>query len=93
MEGQLISPWAAEVEGAWRKAVGEVNGKKVVIDLANVTVISREGENVLLQLMRDGARFTCRGVLLKHLLKQIARRCRCNAQIDVDFDQAQTTNH
>lgn len=93
MEGQLISPWAAEVGNAWRKASEELNGKKLVIDLANVTLISREGENMLLQLMRDGARFSCRGVLLKHMLKQLARRCRCNAQVDVDLDQAQTTNH
>jgi anti-anti-sigma regulatory factor len=93
VEGQLIAPWATEVENAWRGAAEELNGKKLVIDLANVTVISREGEQVLLRLMRDGARFTCRGVLLKHVLKQLARRCRCNAQVDVDLDQAQTTNH
>lgn len=93
VEGQLIAPWTAEIESAWKKAAEELNGKKLLIDLANVTVISREGEDVLLQLMRDGARFTCRGVLLKHMLKKLARRCRCNAQVDVDFDQAQTTNH
>ena len=93
MEGQLISPWATEVELAWRKAAEQANGKKLVIDLANITLISPEGENVLLQLMREGAKFTCRGVLIKHMLKQLARRCRCNAEANVDFEQAQTTNH
>jgi hypothetical protein len=47
-----------------------------VVDLTNVTLIGPEGENTLLNLMRDGARFTCGGVLTKHLLKQLARRCR-----------------
>ena len=93
VEGQLIAPWSAEVELAWRKATEQLNGKKLVIDLADVTLISRDGENMLLQLMRDGAKFTCRGVLIKHMLKQLARRCRCNAEANVDFDRAQTTNH
>ncbi len=92
VEGQLISPWAAEVESAWKKAAEELNGKKLVIDLANVTLISREGEDMLLQLMKDGAKFTCRGVLFKHMLKQLARRCRCKPPVDVDFERIQTTN-
>jgi hypothetical protein len=28
-------------------------------------------------LMRNGARFSCGDVLTKHVLKQLARRCRC----------------
>ena len=93
VEGQLISPWTTEVESAWRRARAGVDGKKLVIDLANVTIINRDGENLLLQLMREGARFTCRGVLLKHTLKQLARRCRCTSKTDVEFDRAETTNH
>jgi anti-anti-sigma regulatory factor len=93
VEGQLISPWTGEVESAWKKSTGNLDGKKLVIDLTNVTVISRDGEKLLFQLMRQGAKFSCRGVLIKHMLRQLARRCRCGAEANVDFGQTQTTNH
>jgi len=93
VEGQLVSPWTAEVESAWRNAAEQLEGRKLIIDLTNVTLISRDGENTLFRLMRDGAKFSCRGVLIKHMLKQLARRCRCKPEVNVDFDKAQTTNH
>lgn len=77
LEGKLISPWIAEVENAWRRAGEDLQGRKLTIDLTNVTLISRDGENILLQLMRDGARFICGDVFTKHVLKQLARKCRC----------------
>jgi hypothetical protein len=76
VEGKLVAPWTAEVEGAWRRAGEQLQGRRLVIDLTNVTLISRDGENTLLQLMRDGAKFSCGDVLTKHVLKQLARRCR-----------------
>jgi hypothetical protein len=77
LEGKLVSPWTEEVESAWQNAKQRLEGRKLVVDLTNVTVIGRDGENTLLHLMREGARFTGCGVLTKHLLKQLARRCRC----------------
>lgn len=79
LEGKLVSPWTAEVENAWRSAGEQLQGRKLVIDLGNVTLISPDGENTLFELMRDGAKFTCAGVLTRHVLKQLARRCRCKA--------------
>lgn len=76
LEGKLVSPWTEEVENSWRRAQEHLDGRKLVVDLVNVTVISRDGENTLFNLMRDGARFTCGGVLTKYLLRQLARRCR-----------------
>ena len=74
LEGRLVPPWTAEVERAWRNAREQLQGRKLIIDLRNVTLISREGESTLLKLMRDGAAFSCRDVLTKHVLKQLARR-------------------
>jgi hypothetical protein len=51
--------------------------RKVVIDLTSVTVISREGENAILDLMKRGAKFTCAGILTRHVLKGLARKYRC----------------
>jgi hypothetical protein len=77
LEGKLVPPWTAEVESAWRSAGEQLRGRKLVIDLKDVTVISPEGENTLFGLMREGAKFSCGGVLTKHVLRQLARRCRC----------------
>jgi hypothetical protein len=77
LEGKLVPPWTAEVERAWRDAREQLHGRKLIIDLRDVTLISREGENTLLKLMKDGAMFSCREVLTKHVLKQLAKRCRC----------------
>jgi anti-anti-sigma regulatory factor len=77
LEGKLVSPWTLEVESAWRHAQEHLEGRKLIVDLTNVTLIGSDGENTLLNLMREGAKFTGCGVLTRHLLKQLARRCRC----------------
>ena len=77
LEGRLVAPWTAEVESAWRRVGEELHGRKLIVDVRNVTVISQEGENTLYKLMREGARFSGNGVLTRHVLKQLARRCRC----------------
>ena len=79
LEGRLVAPWTSEVESAWSAAREHLDGRKLVVDVTNVTLIGRDGECTLLKLMRDGARFTGCGVMTKHLLKKLARRCRCEA--------------
>jgi len=77
LEGRLISPWTAEVERAWRDAAEGLDGRKLIVDLTNITLISSDGERTLSELMREGAKFSGRGVLTKHVLKQLARRWAC----------------
>lgn len=76
LEGKLIRPWTTDVENAWRSAGEQLQGRRLVVDLTNVTLISPDGENMLFRLMRDGAKFSCGDVLTKHVLRQLARRCR-----------------
>jgi hypothetical protein len=74
VEGKLVEPWLAEVTRAWKSASEELHGRRLIIDLGNATVISREGEDVLFDLMQEGARFSCSGVLTRHLLKRLGHR-------------------
>jgi hypothetical protein len=76
VEGTLIGPWVAELRTAWRNRSQGLGGRRVVIDLNNLTVISREGEEAIVDLVKEWAKFSCRGVLHKHLLKQLARKKR-----------------
>jgi hypothetical protein len=77
LEGKLVSPWAAEVAAAWKSATEHLQGRKLIVDLTNVTLISRDGEETLFELMREGAKFSCGDVLTRHVVKQLARRRRC----------------
>jgi len=79
LEGKLIAPWVAELRTAWRTANGQIGRSAVVIDLRNVTVVSQEGESALLELMSEGAKFRCSGVLTKHLIQELARRRKRNS--------------
>jgi hypothetical protein len=75
VEGKLIQPWIEELNHSWRHAANGLQGRGLVIDLSNATVISREGEDAIFELMRQGAKFSCGGVLTKYVVKQLARRC------------------
>ena len=77
LEGKLAGPWTTEVEKAWRDAGSQLQGRKLIVDLSNVTLISADGEDMLLRLMGEGAKFSCGGVLTKHVLKRLAQRGGC----------------
>jgi hypothetical protein len=74
VEGDLTGPYIAELGTTWRNAGPELEGRNLVIDLRNLTVISRAGEEAIFDLMKKGAKFTCGGVLTRHVLKQLARK-------------------
>ena len=74
VEGKLIPPWTAELQRAWRDASHELDGRRLAIDLSEVTIISPEGEDTLFDLMKAGAKFTCGGVLTRDVLKRLARK-------------------
>jgi len=77
VEGKLSDPWLNELRGTWRNAGRELEGRKLVIDLNSLTSISREGEDAIFDLMKEGAKFSCAGILTRHVLKRLARRCQC----------------
>ena len=74
VEGKLSEPWVDELRIAWKNANRDSDGRKLVIDLNRLTVISREGEHAIFDLMKQGAKFSCGNVLTKHVLKQLARK-------------------
>jgi hypothetical protein len=75
LEGKLIAPWVAELRRTWEERRTGLQERKLVIELRNVTLISQEGENALLDLMRNGAVFRCNGVFTRQVIEQLMRRC------------------
>ena len=74
LEGKLIAPWVTELKKTWQALAADLGGREFVVDAGDVTFISREGESELLELMRHGAKFQCRGVFTKHIVEQLTRR-------------------
>lgn len=75
VEGKLVEPWVGELRKSWLAAAENLEGRKLVIDVSHATVIGCEGEEALFELMREGAKFSCCGVLTRYVLKQLAHRC------------------
>jgi hypothetical protein len=80
LEGKLIAPWAAELRSACEKARADLNGRELVVEMKHITIISQEGENVILELIHEGVKFCSRGVFTKHILKQLTRRARLHVR-------------
>ena len=76
LEGRLVAPWVTEVRDACKRAKADLQGRQLVIDLKHLTAISQEGENLLLELLRDSVKFSCHGVFARHVMNQLARRTR-----------------
>jgi hypothetical protein len=64
-----------------------------MIDLRNVTHISREGEDALLDLMTEGAKFTGKGVFTRRVLDQLARRCKADRRVTGSSDCSKIKKH
>jgi hypothetical protein len=79
IEGTLVEPWMAELRNSWQAAKADLQGRKLVLDLKNVTRIGEEGERVLSDLVKECSSFSSNGVLTKYLLRQLARRSKKNA--------------
>jgi hypothetical protein len=80
VEGKLIAPWAAELSSACARSTADLQGREFMIPLKDLTATSEDGENVLLGLMKTGARFRASGVFTKHAIKRLAREIHRNNQ-------------
>jgi hypothetical protein len=80
IEGKLVAPWAALLRSVWQKATADLNGRELVIDLEGLTAITEDGENILLELMQEGASFRSSGVFTKQVLERLACMIRGNIQ-------------
>lgn len=80
LEGKLIAPWTTELKRMCERARVDLNGRGSIVDIRNLTLISQEGENILIELMKEGVAFHCGGVFAKHVLREIADRARVQLQ-------------
>lgn len=75
VHGRLTEPWVSEFRSTWAKAEAVRRGKACVVDLNEVTFIDERGEEVLLEVAKEGARFVAGGVYTKQVVEHLQRLC------------------
>ena len=73
LDGKLIAPWIAELRDACQRAKAGLQDRELVVELRNLILISQEGENLLLDLMKEGVTFRCSGGFAKLVLSRLLR--------------------
>ena len=72
LQGRLTASFLEELIASWRAMQDCRPPLNCIVDLDEVTCIDKEGEQVLLMMIRDGARFVASGLYTKHLLESFA---------------------
>lgn len=75
LEGSLVEPWVGELLREYTNSKEHLDGRELVVDLTNLTAMSGAGEDAILELMEDRARFQC-GIFAKEVLKKLASKRR-----------------
>ena len=88
VEGKLSEPWLDELRTTWKNASRDLDGRKLVIDVSSLTVISQAGEDAISDLMKQGARFSCAGICTRYVLKRLARASQGKPRIDSKATEA-----
>lgn len=72
LQGRLTGSSTEELITNWRANRSFTPSQSCVVDLNEVTSIDKDGEQVLLMMIRDGARFEATGLYTKHLLETLS---------------------
>ena len=72
LEGRLTRGTIEDLVANWRANRGRAPTQRCVVDLNQVTFIDRDGEQVLLMMIRDGAEFLASGLYTSHLLRSLS---------------------
>jgi ABC-type transporter Mla MlaB component len=71
LQGQLTGEFAIELHDNWQMAVDKAQQRLRIVDLSDVTLIDKDGKEVLLQMIRQEARFIATGLYTRHLLAEL----------------------
>jgi hypothetical protein len=73
LQGRLTASLLEELEESWRTNRDRRPALKRIVDLDEVTCIDKDGEQILLMMIRDGATFIASGLYNKHLLESLSQ--------------------
>ena len=71
LQGRLTKSSIAELLSIWRVACDHSSARSRIVDLNEVTVIDKCGEEVLSMMIGEGTKFVATGLYTKHLLEAL----------------------
>ena len=74
LHGRLTKDCVAELLSIWLAARSRASTRQRVVDLNEITVIDKSGEEVLSMMIGEGATFVATGLYTKHLLETLHER-------------------
>ena len=77
--GSLSGEMVDEFAMTWKNTRTQLTEREWVIDLTEVISVDERGEQVLVEMMLDGAHFVGRGLYTTTLLESLSERCKQGA--------------
>jgi ABC-type transporter Mla MlaB component len=74
LQGRLTKQSISELLSIWRVACDQASARDRIVDLNEVTVIDKSGEEVLSMMIGEGAKFVATGLYTKHLIEALHER-------------------
>jgi ABC-type transporter Mla MlaB component len=74
LQGRLTKNSVPELVSSWQAAQNRPSARNRVVDLNEIIVIDKSGEEVLSMMIDEGASFVASGLYTKHLLQTLHER-------------------
>lgn len=71
LQGRLCSQWAADLKERWESARSTRKGRRCTINLEDVISVDAQGEDVLLEMVTEGAALFASRAYMKHILESL----------------------
>jgi len=83
LQGQLTGEFASELSAHWQQSQDRCSDLPRVVDLRDVTVIDKTGEEILLMMIHQQAKFIATGFYTRHLLEELKGRTEGRVKTDI----------
>jgi anti-anti-sigma regulatory factor len=74
LEGRLEGPWVSVADRCWQSEMARVNGKRVCVDLTDVTFISAAGKALLAEMHERGGELIAGDLMTKAIVSEIVEQ-------------------
>lgn len=74
LEGKISGPWVGELRQCWATACSTTDGRRTLVDLADVDFIDGAGQDLLCEMFRLGVQFHASTPLIRSIVEAIASR-------------------
>ncbi len=72
LEGRLVGPWVDELRAVWQDQRNAGGDLPLIVDLCGLTAMDTGGQQLLDELLQNGATLRCSDVMNQYLVEQMS---------------------